>query len=181
MRDVIKSKIKKVINFYLKWICNQEYKKQSFIRFNERPVEYAFVFKNLTKIYPKSILDVGTGTTALPHLIRNCGFIVTATDKVHDYWAPGIINRHYHIVDDDIIETQLTEKFDLISCVSVLEHIEKADAAISNMLCLLNKNSYLILTLPYNEKSYIRNVYELEGASYGKDSLISHNPFLEMR
>ena len=170
MRDAIKSKTKIIINFYLKWVCEQEYKKQSFSRFNERPVEYAFVFENLKKIYPKSILDIGTGTTALPHLMRKCGFLVTAIDKAYDYWAARTINRHYYIIDDDITKTQLTEKFDLISCISVLEHIERADAAISNMVNLLEKNGYLILTLPYNEKSYIRNVYELEGSSYGKNS-----------
>jgi 2-polyprenyl-3-methyl-5-hydroxy-6-metoxy-1,4-benzoquinol methylase len=124
----------------------------------------------LTKIYPKSILDVGTGTTALPHLIRGCGFVVTATDNVREYWAPETINRHYHIVDDDITKTKLNKKFDLISCVSVLEHIENADAAISNMIWMLNSKGYLILTMPYNEKNYIKNVYELEGASYGKNS-----------
>lgn len=170
MIDAIKSKIKIIINIYLKWVCKKEYKKQSFDRFNERPVEYAFVFKNLLKIYPKSILDIGTGSTALPHLMRSCGFIVTATDKMNNYWASRTINRHYHIVYDDITETQLTEKFDLISCISVLEHIENADVAVSNMVRLLKKNGYLILTFPYNEKGYVKNVYELIGSSYGRDS-----------
>jgi len=169
MKDAIRSRIKIILNLYIKWACKEEYKKQSFIRFNERAVEYAFVFKNLMKIYPKSILDVGTGITALPHLMRTCGFIVTATDKTNNSWTSRIINRHYHIVNDDITATQLTEKFDFISCISVLEHIKNADKAIFSMVCLLKENGYLLLTFPYNEKSYISNVYELEGASYGRN------------
>ena len=170
MIDTIKSKIKIIINIYLKWVCKQEYKKQFLDRFNERPVEYAFVFKSLLRIYPKCILDIGTGNTALPQLMRKCGFIVTATDKGNNSWKTRTINRHYHVIYDDITRTKLQKKFDLISCISVLEHIEKADVAIYNIISLLKENGHLILTFPYNERSYIKNVYELTGSSYGNDS-----------
>src|SRR5690554_5665673 len=122
-----------ILGYYTKFICKREYQKQKFKRFNERAVEFAFVFNVISKIYPKSILDVGTGTTALPHLMRNCGPLVTASDNIRDYWAKGILNRHYHIIDDDITKTQLKGKFDLITCISVLEHIEKYNDAVGNM------------------------------------------------
>ena len=169
MISLTKLILKKILNIYPKWVCKQEYNKQSFNRVNERPVEYAFVFRCLAKIYPKCVLDVGTGTTSLPHLMRTCRFIVTATDNIHANWESGIINRHYHVIDDDITGTRLSKKFDLISCVSVLEHIDEADKAVSNMLRLLKNNGYLILTMPYNENTYINNVYDLDGSSYGRD------------
>ncbi len=161
---------KTLLSLNPKWICKYEYTSQTFTRFNERPVELSFVFRKLGEIYPRKILDVGTGTTALPHLMRNCGCLVTAIDNIRDYWPAGMRNRHYHVIDDDITSTHISDTFDLITCISVLEHIQKPNDAIRNMFSLLKPNGHLILTFPYNERSYIRNVYELPGSSYGQGS-----------
>lgn len=168
MLKSFKSHVKHVLNFYPNWLCRREFTSQRFIRFNERPVELGFVFRILAELYPRKILDVGTGTTALPHLLRNCGFLVTATDNVREYWPTGMFNRHYYIIDDDITHTKLSDKFDLITCISVLEHIENSDVALWNMFALLNPSGYIILTFPYNERCYVRNVYELPGSCYGQ-------------
>jgi len=120
MLGFAKQVIKSQLNLYQKWVCRREFESQAFTRLNERPIEFGFVFRKLGEIYPRTILDVGTGTTALPHLMRNCGFLVTAIDNVHDYWSSGMINRHYHVIDDDITATRLTDTFDLITCISVL-------------------------------------------------------------
>jgi SAM-dependent methyltransferase len=163
-----KSVVKSMLDRYPQRICRQEFESQTFTRFNERPIEFAFVFRKLGEIYPRKILDVGTGTTALPHLLRNCGFLTTATDNVRDYWPSGMQNRHYHVIDDDITQSRLDESFDLITCVSVLEHIERAADAVGNMFRLLNQHGHLILSFPYNEGRYSRNVYDLPGSSYGR-------------
>ena len=160
--------IKNLLNRYLIWINKDEFAQQKFTRFNERPIELGFIFNKLRDLYPHSILDVGTGTTALPQLMRDCGCLVTATDNIRDYWPTGMLNRHYHVLDDDIQDTHITEKFDLITCISVLEHIQNPDAAMRNLLSLLNPGGHLLLSFPYNEKSYVRNVYDLPGSSYGK-------------
>lgn len=160
--------VEKPLNRYLDWLRRREFESQTFGRFNERPVEFSFVFRKIGGVYPRTILDVGTGTTSLPHMMRNCGCLVTASDNVSDYWPSGMTNRHYHIVDDDITATRLSGPYDLITCVSVLEHIKKPDVAVRNMFSLLGSKGHLILTFPYSEKSYVRNVYELPGSSYGK-------------
>lgn len=160
--------VKQVLNAYQRWICKREYENQAFTRFNERPIEFGFVFRKIGELYPRTILDVGTGTTALPHLMRNCGPLVTAIDNVKDYWPRGMFNRHYHILDDDITQTRITEKFDMVTCVSVLEHIENSAAAMRGMLSLLNPGGHLLLTCPYTEQQYVKNVYELSGSSYGR-------------
>jgi SAM-dependent methyltransferase len=169
-KNCIKRILKIVLNLPLIWICKREYRRQKFTRFNERAVEYAFVFSQLAKYVPKKILDVGTGTTALPHLIRNCGFLVTAIDNINDYWPMGMYNRHYYVIDDDILKPHLSNRFDLITCVSVLEHIKENSVAVKNMLQLLDKGGYLILTFPYNENQYIDNVYKIKGSNYGQDA-----------
>jgi 2-polyprenyl-3-methyl-5-hydroxy-6-metoxy-1,4-benzoquinol methylase len=166
-----KDKVKNLLKYMpAQWLCRLEYKRQYFSAFNERPVEFCFVFRQLERLYPRKILDVGTGTTALPHLMRNCGFLVTATDNIRDYWTSGMFNRHYHVINDDITESHIDDKFDLITCISVLEHIVKYNDAIRNMFSLLNTNGHLILTFPYSENSYIKNVYKLIGSdAYDKD------------
>jgi SAM-dependent methyltransferase len=94
-------------------------------------------------------------------LIRNCGPVVTATDNVRDYWPDGFVNRHFHVIDDDIRRTRLQGKFDLITCVSVLEHIREHDAAVRSMFHLLRPGGHLVVTFPYTESSYVPNVYDL--------------------
>ena len=155
---------------FTQWICGYEFYNQRFVELNERPIEYGFVFNKLAEICPRDVLDVGTGSTALPHLIRNCGFVVTATDNVRDYWPSGMVNRHYYVIDDDITATRLSKRFEVAICVSVLEHILKPDEAVQNMFSLLKSHGHLILTFPYTEDHYIKNVYELPNSSRGKGS-----------
>ncbi len=128
---------------------------------NERPIEYRFVFDNIIRYGPKKVLDVGTGVTALPHLIYNCGTRVLAIDNINDYWPEGMQNRHYHVLNDDITNSKLTDRFDMITCVSVLEHIDEFDKAISSMAKLLTPDGVIVLTFPYTESRFIDNVYSL--------------------
>lgn len=156
--------------WYCKNICRKEYESQSFCKINERSIEYRFVLQALSQTCPTTVLDIGTGTTALPHIIRTCGFVVTAVDNIYDYWPEGMFNRHFHVINDDITNTTVTKTFDLIICVSVLEHVQKYEVAINTMFTFLNPGGYLVLTFPYNEKKYIENVYKLPGAGYGQDA-----------
>ncbi len=161
--------IKKIMDciglHYVQIICAREWKRQEYFSINERPIEFAFLFRQLVKVWPKTILDVGTGKTALPHLMRNCGFLVTATDNIKDYWSSGMVNRHYHVINDDIRKTAITGQFDLITCISVLEHIKEHRGAMKSMYSLLNPGGLLILTCPYNNERYVPNVYKLPESS----------------
>ena len=168
MTNIAKQIVKSLLNRYPRHILKREYETQGFTRFNERPIEFGFVLRKLAQLYPRSVLDVGAGTTALPQMMRDCGCLVTATDNVVDYWAAGMYNRHYHVIDDNITETRLSGRYDLITCVSVLEHIANPDDAIRNMFALLKPGGFLVLTFPYHEKKYVRNVYELPDSGYGQ-------------
>jgi len=133
--------------------------------FNERAVEYEFVFRQLAQYCPQDILDVGTGKTALPALMNACGPKVTAIDNIKDFWPKGMINHHYYVIDDNILSTQLQNKFDMITCISVLEHIEDHSQAMQSMFRLLKSGGHLIVTFPYSETCYHPNVYELQGSN----------------
>lgn len=165
--------LKKAIHVFGRWycseLCKREYESQSFNRRNERPIEFRFVFNQLLKTSPRTVLDVGTGKTALPHLMRNCGLVVTAIDNISDYWPRGMFNRHFYVINDDITRTKLKRTFDFITCVSVLEHIRAHDDAVAKMFSLVNPGGYIALTFPYNENGYIEDVYRLPDAGYGRD------------
>ncbi len=158
-----------LINFFLRNRIKNEYLRQKFKRINERAIEYNFVFKCLTQLSPKYILDVGTGTSSLPSLMRTCGYLVTAIDNISEYWNEKIFNRHYYVINDDIRNTKLKKTFDFITCISVLEHIDDAHRAMTNLFNLVKENGYIVLTFPYNENKYVKNVYKLPNAGYGQN------------
>ncbi|MCW5979862.1 MAG: class I SAM-dependent methyltransferase [Bryobacteraceae bacterium] len=157
-------------NWYIRRLCSMEYRRQTFTHHNERPIEYGFALDCLAAERPKTVLDVGTGTTAWPHLLRNCGFIVTAIDNVRDYWRNQIVNRHWTVLDVDITEpSEFGGPFDAVTCISVIEHIVEHENAVRNMLALLAPGGLLIITTPYNHREHCPNVYKRTDALYGQD------------
>jgi SAM-dependent methyltransferase len=161
MKAALKAKLVRLGYGYTLRQCKKEYESQQFVGTNERPIEYGFIFRHLAQLSPRTVLDVGTGTSALPHLMRTCGFLVTSTDNIRDYWPAGMVNRHFYVLNDDITKTKMKQRFDVITCVSVLEHIKDHRAAVKSMFSLLNPGGHLLLTFPYNEGQYAENVYTL--------------------
>ena len=139
---------------------------QTFRRHNERPVEYAWVFRAIGRCAPKRVLDVGTGTTPLPAMMATCGCVVMATDNVKDYWPKGMTNRHWHVQDDDIQTSRLDpESFDLVTCISTLEHIADHRSAMRNMLRSLKPGGHLVLTCPYTAGRFTEDCYRVAGVN----------------
>ena len=169
-KRIYRAVVRRIANRLIRRVCDWEAEDHHFRR-NERPAEFSFLFRNLLELSPETVLDVGTGDSALPHLIKYCGFLVTASDNVRDYWPSGMSNRHWPVVHDDILASELpAASFDLINCISVLEHIVEPDRAIASMHRLLRPGGHLVLTCPYSESRYEANVYELEDSSYGRGS-----------
>lgn len=173
--SILKSGVHRVGQWYLQKICWSEFRHQTFIARNERPIEYRFALQALGENHPKNVLDVGTGTTAWPHLLRNCGYVVTAIDNISDYWPAGMLNRHWTVLNVDILDPKekLPSGFEVITCISVLEHIEDHARAIRNMVHLLATGGVLILTTPYSHYHPYPNVYRHPDALYGRD-----NPYI---
>lgn len=134
---------------------------------NERSVEYGFALHHLARLVPRHVLDVGPGESAWPDLLATSGFRVRAIDLVRGYWSRGYFNPHWRVRRDDITAPQTTERFEAITCLSVLEHIPDHEAAVRGMESLLVPGGHLILTCPYNESRYEPNVYALPGATRG--------------
>ena len=147
---------------------------------DERAVEYAFALEQLAALYPRTVLDVGPGKTAFPHLLWSCGFSVTAIDKNEDPWSAllqhgSLYNRHFDVTTDDITSTSLQSRFDAITCISVLEHIPDHDTAMQQMFSLLEQGGHLILTCPYNESAGVARLADVpgfKGGTYGKNTAV---------
>jgi len=106
------------------------------------------------------LLDAGTGFGQYAwHMIRKYpGVRVTATDLKKDYLdrasrtfdAFGLSN-HIHFQIDDLTDPQISEKFDCILAVDVLEHIVDDDAAIGHFYQRLSPGGHLIISTPSDQ------------------------------
>lgn len=152
---------------YQRRLLKSEFEGQKFFRHNERPMEFGFVFRSIGKCAPKTILDVGTGITALPALMANCGAVVTAIDNIRDYWPEGMINRHWHILDEDIQRANLGQQFDMVTCISTLEHIKNYDAAVISMMGMVKPGGHIVITGPYTDAFHVDDCYRVPGADAG--------------
>lgn len=167
--SVIKAAIHRVGRAYIRRITQSAKDSHKPKRTNERPIEYEFAMECLNAFQPRSVLDVGTGESELPAVVARCGVRVDAIDNVRDYWVSEMVNRSWPVEDIDITaapEVFFQRRYDMVTCISVLEHITDASTAIRNMLAVLNPGGHLILTVPYSENSGHANVYKIEG-SYG--------------
>lgn len=101
-----------------------------------------------------SVLEVGSGTGHLARELLKQGHPVFATDesaKMIDYtkrtcrgFTKQLTTR---VIPGDQI-SKLTERFDNLISIDVLEHIERDDAAVAQMYHLLNPGGRLVLLVP---------------------------------
>ncbi len=166
----LKSLVHRAGRWYVSKICRSESQEQVFRVHNERSIEYRFALQALAANRPQSVLDVGTGTTAWPRLLKDCGYVVTAIDNVHDFWPDGMVNRHWTVQDVDILNPgdRVAPGVEAITCISVLEHIPDHVRAMQNMARLLAADGTLILTTPYSHHHFHPNVYAHPEALYGQ-------------
>lgn len=134
----------------------------------EQTTDWEFALRAVNLCGPREVLDVGTGATSWPHLLASAGLAVTAIDKVEGYWTGGLFNRHFYVLRDDVTRTRLGREFDLVTCMSTLQHVPAADAAVTGVFDLTKPGGHLVLTFPYNERRYVEDVYSLPGSSYGR-------------
>jgi SAM-dependent methyltransferase len=130
--------------------------------FSERFVEYAFVFECLSQLYPQRVLDVGTGATALPSLVAVGGSEVTAID----HFAPLLANPSFYVWCHDIQRKRFDDPFDMILCISTLEHVFEYEDALENMVASLKPGGHLVLTMPVTEGAYVENLFRVPGNFY---------------
>tara|TARA_B100000925_G_scaffold261509_1_gene218228 strand:+ start:60 stop:659 length:600 start_codon:yes stop_codon:yes gene_type:complete len=98
----------------------------------------------------RTILDVGCGHAAVPRELCKMGYSVDAIDiEKRDSWdAPGGV----HFIEEDFMTTdKIKDKYDVVMCCEVLEHLPDYKKFFSKLLDVAKDR--LIITVPW-QRSY---------------------------
>lgn len=144
----------------------------------ERCAELPWVIGRLAPRFQERLryLDVGTGESALPSfLLANTNWEITCLDKFK--WvrrqvefagseSPG----RFNIVEANLLESRLSGEFDIVTCISVIEHFEGSTdtQAIQECARLLARGGVLVLTTLINEGFFAE--FHLRIPVYGAES-----------
>ena len=119
----------------------------------------------------KTLLDVGCGGGILAEALHDKGAIVTGIDAA----GPGIeIAKHHAKKNNKLIDYQestaedliqkSSEKYDVVTCLEVLEHVPDPKLLVKTCIDLLKRNGDLFLsTINKNPRSWITAIV---GAEY---------------
>lgn len=126
--------------------------------FNQRFIEYPWILQKLVSGKGKLLLDVGCTGSLLDHELLARGYSVVGLD-INDHTMRSNFET---FIQTNILNTRLpSEKFDVIVCISVIEHIglnvysqnlllNDGDLlAIKEIERLLKPGGVFVLTLPY--------------------------------
>ena len=87
----------------------------------------------------------------------------------------GILtHRHWLILDDDIQRTILQQQFDMVTCVSALEHIQAYDQAVRTTMGLLKPGGHLVITGHYTDAFHVNDCCRVPGA----DAELAAEPYI---
>jgi SAM-dependent methyltransferase len=136
----------------------------------ERCAELPWVIDYLKPRFAETLdyLDIGTGESALPtYLLTQSRWNITCIDKcswVHSQtqYLDTLANsaddkKRFHVLEADLLTNPpAAESFDVITCISVIEHFEGATdtAAIKECARLLRPGGTLVLTTLMNDRYF---------------------------
>lgn len=108
-------------------------------------------YVSLNKGKGKKVLEIGCSIGAVSNILTKRGFDVWATD-VSEYAvkkAQKLTPKAHFSVVDIQKKIQIKEQFDLIICFEVVEHLEKPDLGIINMVDKLKVGGTLVISTPF--------------------------------
>jgi 2-polyprenyl-6-hydroxyphenyl methylase/3-demethylubiquinone-9 3-methyltransferase len=135
------------------------------------PLRVGFI-KDRSILEGKKILDVGCGGGILAEALSGLGASVTGIDASEN--TIGVAKSHSQSTGSNIRFIQTTieeyiasnpdEKFDVITCLEMLEHVPSPDKIIKNCSDILNKDGDIFFsTINRNPRSYL---FAVIGAEY---------------
>ena len=124
------------------------FKNESYNKHDDKEVRFEYVKEFILKNKCNKIIDVGSGRGNLINIIKNkinhpCQITSTDIKKFHNH---EVTFFEIDLSQKDFFKSIENEKFDLLTCLDVLEHIEKKH--IDNILqTFKNTSFYCILTI----------------------------------
>lgn len=117
------------------------------------PGTHEFVVATSLRYFPSGgrALDLGAGTGALAERLSAAGFQVTAADAVN-YFE---LNSEFLVLDfnEPGFESRFSSRFDVITSVEVIEHLENPFAFLRGIARLLKDDGVAIITTPNVENA----------------------------
>ena len=135
------------------------------------PLRVNFI-KERVDLIGKKVLDVGCGGGIFSESLAALGAEVTAIDasektiniaKAHAKQVKSTV-RYLNTTTEKILSNKLSTKFDVITCLEMLEHVPDPSQTINEFSSLLSPNGDLIVsTINRNPRSYL---FAVIGAEY---------------
>lgn len=111
-----------------------------------RQWEYPWLLQYVPFSKEKDVLDAGGGTCHFPCLVARRSKSITVVDKTEEaifLCEEFKINK----ISQDLSTLNLSKQYDIVLCVSVLEHITNYFNVIRNLSRVVKKGGYLAMTL----------------------------------
>ncbi|ASK78610.1 bifunctional 3-demethylubiquinol 3-O-methyltransferase/2-polyprenyl-6-hydroxyphenol methylase [Paraphotobacterium marinum] len=134
------------------------------------PIRLDFITEQCSGIFGKEILDIGCGGGILSEALAKEGAKVTGLDpalasiniaKEHAYASNLDISYKHLTIEEFANESQ--KKYDIITCLEMLEHVPDPSSIIKSCAKLIKPNGHIFLsTLNRNMKSYLLAILAAE-------------------
>lgn len=127
----------------------------NYCRWPMRQMEYSFFIRHLPATPHGQALDAGSGMTPFPYLLAQKGWETLSTDIEADqmallsaYGKEAYGIKATHLIDDLRQMNFPNEHFSVVTCVSVLEHLNHTEVplALSELVRITKPGSRLIIT-----------------------------------
>lgn len=116
---------------------------------NMRSEQVNFVLDNINKDYKNfKFLDIGCGSGYYLKLLKNKGLYCEGIERSN--MMCDMINKHYDIkcTNTSFEELNLENKFDVVSIITVLEHLHNPKKCLLKINDLINSGGYLFIEVP---------------------------------
>lgn len=93
------------------------------------------------------ILDLGCADGQLSEIASSHGHKVTAVDMI----APESLSQNVNFIQHNLengLPNSLTEKFDLVLCADILEHLRNPDVLLSKIISSLTADGVVLVSIP---------------------------------
>lgn len=125
------------------------------------PTRMEFILKHV-ELKNKKVLDVGCGGGILSEALAREGALVTAVDLESNaiqvatqHAKENALDIHYQCVAVETLEDE-SERYDVITCMEMLEHVPDPESIIRSCVALLNPGGKLFLsTINKTWKAYL--------------------------
>ena len=111
-----------------------------------RQWEYPWILKNVLFDSKDIVLDIGGGLSHFPSLVARRVKEVVVGDLYLERMFESESNN-VKFLEMDALKVKSRKKYDIVMCISVLEHIDNYFKVIKNLTKLVKKNGYLVMTL----------------------------------